>query len=149
MKYIAVTLLAFLILILSSCGSSTPSKSINGIYFAQLKNPDGTQAFMFNTTLAQGSGSAVNISSFNFMSPSPCFPSTTSQTATFMVTGSSNGFATGPFDMTVSTAFPANNVLTLTGMRGSDGNFSGAWTGTGFAGCTGSGSFTMAPPPPV
>jgi hypothetical protein len=151
MKRIGVTVLTLLTVVLTACGggSSTPApKSINGFWTAGLQNPDGSYAMVFNAVLAPGSGSALNISNFLIMSPSSCFTSTTSQSGTFTVTGSSGGYQTGPFTMTVSTIFgtAVENVATLTGTRDSNGRISGNWTLTGFAGCNSSGTFLMTPP---
>jgi hypothetical protein len=116
-----------------------------------LVNPDGTAAYTFSATLAQSTGSTVNISSFGFTSAAPCFTGPLGQTATFMVTGHSGGFQTGPFGMNVSTAFgtQVENVLTLDGTRGSDGKISGTWTLAGLSGCSGGGSYTMSAPLPL
>ncbi len=142
-----------LAMVLGSCGgSSGPApKSIDGFWIAQLKNPDGTLGLMFTTNLTQGSGSALGISNFSITSPSPCFTSITGQSGTFTATGSSGGYQTGPFAMTVSTAFgtAVENVDTLTGTRNSDGSITGNWTLTGLAGCNSTGTFLMTPPPPV
>jgi hypothetical protein len=45
--------------------------------------------------------------------------------ATFSVTGASNGYQTGPFQMTITTLFPpqpSNNLLQLTGNRSGRGS---------------------------
>jgi hypothetical protein len=152
MKLIALTLLAVLTAILGACGGGPSPRNINGLWLSQLNNPDGTLAFAFPVTLTQGSGSGLNVTGLGLDGSSPCFSMPTSQTATFSATGSSNGFQTGPFTMTVSTLFPEglNNVLTLNGNRNGDGSISGMWTLTGLPGCTGTnGTFTMNPPPLV
>ncbi len=151
MKTISLTCLLLLAFVFSACGgSSTPAaKSINGFWTADLQNPDGSHALVFNAVLAPGNGSALNISNFSIMSPSPCFTSTTSQSGTFTATGSSGGYQTGPFTMTISTIFgtAVENVATLTGTRDRNGRMSGNWTLTGFAGCnSGSGTFLMTLP---
>ena len=152
MRQIKFAAATWLLLMLGACGSSRQPQNINGGWFADLKNPDGSSAFAFQTTLAQGSGAAVGVTNFTF-EPSPqCFVSTTSETATFSSTGSSNGIVTGTFAMTVSTTFPAvQNVLTLQGTRNAGlttpGSISGTWNLTGQSGCTGTnGIFTMNQP---
>jgi hypothetical protein len=151
MRQIEVALLTCMALILGSCGSSGQPKNINGGWFALLKNPDGSTAFAFQSTLAQGSGTTVNVTNFAF-EPSPqCFPSATSEMATFSSTGSSGGVETGTLAMTISTTFPAiQNVLTLAGTRNaaeSPADISGTWGLTGQSGCTAlTGSFTMSQP---
>lgn len=151
MKTIRLTCLILLALVLTACGgsSSAAPKGINGFWTADLQNPDGSHALGFNANLATSSGPALNISNFSVLSPSPCFTSTTGQSGTFTVTGSSGGYQTGPFTMTVTTIFgtAAENVVTLTGTRNSSGTITGNWTLTGFAGCnSGSGTFVMTLP---
>lgn len=150
MKEIGATLLISLIAMLGACGGSSP-RNINDFWLGNLNNPDGTLAFALAAMLTQGSGSEVDVTRFEISGSLSCFSSSTSQTATFSVTGSSNGFQTGPFAMTVSTMFPEgmNNVLTLNGNRDGTGTISGTWTLTGQSGCTGNGTFTMSPPPLV
>ena len=149
MKHTFSVTLFFAVLMCTSCGSSSPApKTINGVWRAQLNNSDGSSAYMFFATFSQMSGMTVSVSNLAITSPSPCFNAPSGQTATFAETGSSNGFQTGPFTMTVNAGAGAQaNTLSLTGNRGNDGNFSGTWTSTGFAGCDGNGSFTMSPPP--
>jgi hypothetical protein len=136
-------------LAMAGCGSSTNSGSgnINGAWTASLTNTDGTTAFGFAANFAQASGSSVTVTNFTITSPSPCFPTTTTETGTFGLMGGSNGTATGTFGMTVSTMFPAatNNVLTLTGAVNGK-TISGTWTLTGLSGCSGNGSFTIIQP---
>lgn len=134
---------------LISCGSS--SRGITGLWMVDARNPDNSLAFTFTANLTQGSGNSVNVSNFSFGGSLGCFTSGFSETATFSSSGSSNGFQTGSFTLTVSTMFPfaTNNVLTLQGTRHSDGSISGTWTLTGQSGCSGNGTFTMRIPPPV
>lgn len=152
MRQIEVALSTCLVLILGACGSSRQPQNINGGWFADLKNPDGSSAFAFQTTLTRGSGMAVDVTNFTFEPAPQCFVSTTSETATFSPTGSSNGIVTGTFAMNVSSTLPAvQNVLTLQGTRNAGsvdfGSISGTWTLTGQSGCTGiSGTFTMNQP---
>jgi hypothetical protein len=141
-RLISLALLAFFLV---SCGSGSPAKKIDGVWNASLQNPDGSVAYTFGATLAQNTGSTVNVSSFSFTSPAPCFTAPLGQTATFTASGHSGGFEIGPFGMSVSTAFMTmqENVLTLTGTRNSDGKISGTWTLTGLSGCSGGGPYTM------
>jgi hypothetical protein len=136
--------LAGLALMLGACGTSRPPRSINGHWFASVNNPDQSQAHPFSVTLSQGSGIAVNVTNFIFVSSPSCFSTPSSEVATFTSTGTSNGIALGMFTMTISTVFPTlNNVLTLQGARNTDGTISGTWTLTGQPGCAGNGNFTM------
>jgi hypothetical protein len=152
MRQIEAAVLTCLVLMLAACGSSRQPQNINGGWFADLKNPDGSSAFAFQTTLTQGGGTTVDVTNFTFEPPPQCFVAATSETATFSATGSSNGIVTGTFTMTVSTTFPAvQNVLTLQGATNTGptdpGSISGTWTLAGQSGCTGvNGTFTMNRP---
>jgi uncharacterized lipoprotein YmbA len=152
MRQLKVAGLTWLALMLGACGSSRQVQGINGGWSAYLKNPDGTSAFTFQTTLTQGGGAAVDVTNFIF-EPSPqCFVATTSETASFTSTGNSNGIAVGAFAMTVSTTFPSvQNVLTLQGTRDTSsqtpGSISGTWSLTGQSGCSDiNGTFVMNQP---
>jgi hypothetical protein len=139
-----------LALAMAGCGSNSSTGSannINGAWMASLTNTDGTTAFGFAANFTQASGSSVTVTNFTITSPSPCFPTTTTETGTFGLMGSSNGNVTGTFGMTVSTMFPAatNNVLTLTGAVNGK-TITGTWTLTGLTGCSGNGSFTIIQP---
>jgi len=153
MKAISVTALVLLALVLTACGGSSKSsnpapRGVDGFWTINLHNPDGSLALVFNANLTQAGGSSLNISNFSVFTPSPCFTSSTSQSATFTVTGASGGFQTGPFTMTVSTIFgtAVENVATLTGTREPDGRISGTWTLTGLSGCNGTGTLLMMLP---
>ncbi len=141
------TSLILLALMLASCGdSSRPPKKIDGVWYAQLNNTDGTAAYTFSATLTQGTGSDVTVTAFGLWVSAPaCFSSSTGQTATFTATGRSGGYQTGPFAMNISTAFMTQieNVIAMTGTRNSDGTITGNWTLTGLSGCSGSGSYSM------
>lgn len=143
---ISLTLLA---LIFSGCAQN--AKTINGTWQARLLNPDGSLGYVFTAGLTQSSGSTVNVSSFSFNSSAPCFSGPLGPDATFSATGSSNGYQTGPFQMTIDNnniPIATNASLTLNGNRTSDGSISGSWAVTG-SGCPGSGSFTMSVQIPV
>jgi len=140
-----ITSLLLLSCFLAGCASSRPAKKIDGIWNANLQNPDGSVAYTFMATLAQTTGSNVDVSSFLFTATAPCFTDPIGQTAMFDATGHSGGFETGPFGMSIATAHGTmvENTLTLDGSRGSDGNISGSWTLTGLAGCSGGGTYTL------
>jgi hypothetical protein len=136
---------------LCSCGTSMPNniQGIDGPWFAQLNNADGTSAFNFSATLTQGNGSAISVSDLQFASVSTCFNSSTHQVGTFSVTGTTNGIAVGTFTLTITapSSGAMNNELSLQGARTSDGSISGTWSLTGQPGCAGaSGTFTMRLP---
>ena len=140
MKRIFLPVVILAAIILTSCGSST-SHNMNGQWFSSLVNENQTPANQFRATFAQGTGSTITVSNFDFLSAAPCF-STMAETAT--LSGDS-------FQMTITTLFPTveNNVLTLQGTRTGNGNFSGTWIAMGQSGCSGSGTFTMQPQIPV
>ena len=144
----ALVLLAFFLV---SCASSSPAKKIDGVWTASLQNPDGSLAYTFMATLTQSTGSTVNVSSFSFTSPAPCFTAPLGQTATFTASGHSSGYETGPFGMSIGTGLMTiqENVLTLNGTRNRDGRISGTWTLTGLPGCSGGGIYTMTAPLPL
>jgi len=71
MRRIKFAIVTCLLLLLSACGGSSQPLRINGDWFALLKNPDGSTAFAFQATLAQGSGTAVNITNFTFETFAP------------------------------------------------------------------------------
>ena len=146
-----LTSLALLVFFLVSCGSNSPTKKIDGVWTANLQNPDGSVAYTFMATLTQSTGSTVNVSSFGFTSPASCFTAPLGQTATFTASGHSGGYETGPFGMSIATALMTmvENVLTLSGTRNSDGTISGTWTLTGLSGCSGGGTYTMTAPVPL
>jgi len=146
-----VTSLLLLSCLLAACGSSRPAKKIDGVWNANLQNPDGSVAYTFMATLTQSTGSNVEVSGFVFTATAPCFTDPMGQTAMFSATGHSGGFETGSFGMSIATArgTMVENTLTLDGTRGSDGKISGTWTLTGLAGCSGGGSYTMTALPPL
>lgn len=138
----------FVILLASflvACGSTRPSRVIDGAWNANLQNPDNSSAYTFSTTLNQGTGSGVTVISFLFTASAPCFSSSTAQTATFSATGHAGGYQTGPFSMNISSALggPVENVLTLSGTRNSDGTITGTWSLSGLPGCSGNGAYSM------
>jgi hypothetical protein len=145
MNRVGVVFLILLASLLVACGSTRPPKVIDGMWNANLQNPDNTSAYTFSTTLNQGTGSTVAVINFVFTASAPCFGSSTGQTATFSATGHAGGYQTGPFSMNISAASggAVENVLSLSGTRNADGKISGTWTLTGGAGCSGSGNYSM------
>jgi len=143
MKLSVIALLLSLFVTLAGCGGGSHQDNINGNWTATLSNPNGDTAFAFTTNFTQGSGSNLNIVSFQFTTAGNCFSGTTSETGSFSLAGDFNGNVTGQFGMTISTTFSSNNdVLTLQGTV-SGNSISGTWTLTGVPGCTGNGTFTM------
>ena len=146
MKLARLTFLFLLASILLSCGSSPASKTIDGAWRANLLNPDSSTAYTFTTVLTQGTSTTLDVTGFLFVTQPSCFPTPLGQNATFSVTGHRGGFQTGPFTMTISTAFGTmvENVLTLNGNRNGDGSITGTWTLTGLGVCSGpKGNYSM------
>jgi hypothetical protein len=146
MKAFGIVTLLTLGLVLGACGggNNNNSNNVNGNWTATLTNPDGSPAFAFTTSLTQTGGNSVTVANLKFNTSSDCFDATTTETASFNLSGNFNGNVTGGFGLNISTVSAAtHNVLTLQGTM--NGNtISGTWTLTGTSsGCTGSGSFTM------
>lgn len=154
MRKSRVTILLLLALTMAGCGNnSSQSGNINGTWSATLTNTDGSTAYAFSTTFTDTSSNGLSITNFTFTAPGPCFsPYTASQyseTGSFTLSGNLNGNVTGTFGMTITTFFPStNNVLTLNGAV-SGGTITGTWTASGLTGCSGNGTFTFQPLPPV
>jgi hypothetical protein len=146
MKETIVASLLVMLLVVASCGGGQTPSAINGHWVATLKNPDGTSAFNFSTQFGQNSGTTVTVSNFVFTSPASCFGTTIKESATFPTMGN------GPFGMTITSQGSPSIVLTIQGSLMSNSaneSISGTWTLTGTTVCSGSGTFSMIPLPPV
>src|SRR3954452_13601551 len=133
--------------ILSACGGgNSQTNMLTGNWTAALSDPNGSPALAFTTSLQQSNGgSTVNVSNLSFTTNQSCFPSGSTATGAFVLSGNFNGQTSGSFQMTVQsdTSTANSNLLTL---QGTDHNnvISGTWTLTGVtSGCTGSGNFIM------
>jgi hypothetical protein len=146
MKKIGIAMVLALGLALAACGggSSTGPANISGNWTATLMNTDGTPALSFTTSLTQGSGTAtVTGTNLSFNPSTPCFTSGGSQTGTFLLSGNVNGMPTGVFQLTITSATPPGNTLTLQGTV-TNNTIAGTWTLSGVtSGCTGTGNFTF------
>jgi hypothetical protein len=142
MRQFAIVLISSLVLMLGACGSGS-SNNINGNWSATLTNPDGTTVFSFTTSLSQSNSTTLSGSNLTFSTATPCFSAISSETGGFTLTGNTSGVTTGNFELTVQSATPSGNVLTMTGTL-SNNTITGSWSLTGVtSGCTGSGNFTM------
>ncbi len=143
MKKIGLSLIISLGLILSACGGGNSSGNINGNWAATLSDPNNNTGpdFAFTTTFTQSSGSNVNVVNLAFTTKDSCFGTSGTETGSFGLAGDFNGNVTGTFAMTIQSATPSGNTLTLNGTV-NNGTISGTWTLTG-TGCTGAGTFTM------
>lgn len=143
MKQLGIAILLALGLTLGACGggNSSNSTAINGNWTATLTNPDGTAAFAFTMTLNQSGGNSVSVSNFSFTTAEPCFGSAGSETGSFSLTSNINGNPTGSYQMTIQSANPSGNVLTLNGTL-NNSTIGGTWSLVG-SGCTGGGNFTV------
>jgi hypothetical protein len=141
-----LSVLLGLALVLGGCGNSnstnsTNSGNINGNWSTALTNTDSTPAFAFNTTFTQMSGNSVNVTNLTFTTASPCFVSGETETASFVLSGNFMGSVTGAFQLTVKSANPSDDTLTLQGTV-TNNTISGTWTLVGTSsGCVGSGNF--------
>jgi len=80
MKLSAIALLLSLVFTLAGCGGGSHPGNINGNWTATLTNPNGDTAFAFTTNFTQGSGSNLNIVTFQFTTSGSCFSGPTSET---------------------------------------------------------------------
>ncbi len=144
MKKFGILLVISLGFMLIGCGNSSNSGNINGNWTAQLTDPTNNTgpAFAFTTSFAQSSGSNVNIVNLTFTTEDSCFGTSGTETGSFGLAGDFNGNVTGTFGMTIQSATPSGNTLTLNGAV-TNNQITGNWTLTG-TGCTGSGTFTMS-----
>lgn len=129
-------------MLLASCGGDPAT--INGDWSATLS---GTQTLKFTVTLNQTTPPELDVTDFNFTTPTACFDSLHGQSGSFAPSGNIGGNITGAFNLSISTLFPAQpqNVLSLQGEV--NGNtITGSWSLTGGVGqgCSpDSGNFTM------
>lgn len=138
-----LAILLGLALVLGGCGNSnsTNSGNINGNWSATLTNTDNTPAFAFITSFTQMSGNSVSVTNLTFTTASPCFVSSETETASFILSGNFMGSVTGAFQLTVKSGNPSGDTLTLQGTM-TNNTISGTWTLAGISsGCSGSGNF--------
>ena len=143
-KQFGIAILVALGLILLACGGgSSSSNTVTGNWTATLTNTDGTTAFAFTTSLSQSNGTMVTGANLTFTTSTGCFTSAASQTGSFVLSGNLNGNLAGAFQLTITSATPSGNTLTLQGTVNNN-TVTGTWTLAGLIpGCTGSGNFTM------
>ncbi|MGH9513220.1 MAG: hypothetical protein ACRD2U_13895 [Terriglobales bacterium] len=145
MKAVGISLVLLLGLMLGGCGNSNNSGNINGNWTASLTDPTNNTGpvFAFTTSFTQMSGSSVSVTNFKFTSENDsCFGTAGTATGTFTLAGDFNGNVTGSFSMTIQSASPTGNTLTLSNGAVTNGTVIGTWTLTG-PGCSGSGAFTL------
>ena len=143
MKNLAATILLVTTLALGGCGSNSQTMgSINGNWAATLTS-SGPDMFVFTTLLTVNADGSLGSSTFTFKANNTtCFPSTTTETGSFTLTGTFNGHVMGGFQYTITGA--EGNILSLNGTV-SNGQITGTWTLSGTTGCSGNGNFTMIP----
>ena len=145
MKKLGISLVILLCLAAAARGgASNSSGNINGNWSAQLTDPNNSTGpvFAFKTSFTQMSGSAVSVTNLSFTTENDsCFGTSGTETGSFGFAGDFNGNVTGTFAMTIQSATPSGNTLTLNGAVNNNA-ITGTWTLTG-AGCTGAGTFTM------
>jgi len=146
-KTFGISLLMLLGLMLAACGggsSDNNSGNINGTWTATLTDPNNpnSPAFAFGTSFTQMSGSNVSVTNFTFTTENDsCFGTASTETGSFGLSGNFNGNVTGTFAMTVQSASPSGNTLSLNGSV-TNNQITGTWVLTS-PGCTGSGTFSM------
>jgi len=141
-RIIALASLLAVALFSGECGSSnTPTQNnINGNWTAALTNPDGSLAFRFSATFAQGSGSQLSITDLTYTSSSSCPVLASMNSAGGTFTATSGTFTMG--EIFTNVGGPA---LDLQG-KASNSLISGQWTLSGvLPECSGNGSFTIQP----
>jgi hypothetical protein len=156
-----VVLLLLLAFSFSGCSNQTPAQQAQsaaaGIWSAQVQGGTGTASgFSFTTEFTLNAGGDLNITYFQFLNTTDCFPVDGGNEQGRMVLNSVNpstGQTSGTFTYSVKNT-ANNNTLTLNGtvsgteVNGvpplSGGLISGNWGLKGASGCTASsGSFTM------
>ena len=116
MKQFGIVFFLAIALILTACGGgSSSSNTLTGNWTATLTNTDQTPAFVFTTSLTQSNGSTVTGTNLTFTTSTGCFTSAASQTGSFILSGNFNGNMTGTFQLTITSATPSGNTLTLQG----------------------------------
>jgi len=154
-----VALLLLVAFTLSACSNPTVTQQAQsaaaGIWSAEIEGGAGSASgFSFTTEFTINAGGGLNITYFQFLNTTGCFPVDGQNEQGTMVLNSVNpstGQTSGTFKYTVKAS---GNTLTLAGnvtgteVNGAppltDGLISGTWTLTGAAGCTdSSGTFTM------
>ena len=147
MKKLTAVLLMAMTLIFTSCGANSHATgNINGIWNATLSTATAS-TFTFQTTLTVNADGSLGTTSFSLtLNNTPCTFPTPTESGSFTISGNFNGQVTGHFHYVVSSTGENMNVLTLDGTV-SGGQITGTWTVTGTVGCSGNGTFTMAPMP--
>jgi hypothetical protein len=143
-KVTGITILLALLLtpglIMPGCGSGTASpgsSNINGTWAATLKDADGSTAYQFSATFAQGSGSNLSITNLMFTNPGPCLLSGGS--------GAGGSFTptNGAFELKMASADVGGPLVSLQGTL-VNGGISGTWSATGLIPpCSGNGTFAI------
>jgi len=134
------TLLAFTLAIIACGSSGMGTTNINGNWTATLTNANGSPAYQFSVTLAQGSDNSLTITDLAFRAPGAC-DFVTPPTAQGSFTATSRAFAMSM----VAGGDVGAPVLDLQGAL-SNSTISGTWSASGvIPPCSGSGNFTIQP----
>jgi len=145
MKHVGILFFLVIGLIVTACGggSSNASDTLTGNWTANLTNTDGTPAFAFTTSFTQSNGTIITGTNLTITTSTGCFTSAATETGSFVLSGNFNGNVTGSFQLTITSATPSDDTLTLQGTV-SNNAISGGWTLAGLTpGCTGEGNFTF------
>lgn len=140
MKYWTVAMLLAVAMTLVGCGSTSGNPAnINGTWNATLIDTSSQTLFTLGTSLVVNGDGTLSISNFRFTSNEPCFPSASTESGSFTLSGNFNGNVTGSFGFVVNST--SGNTLTLNGTA-TGNTISGSWS-LGGTGCTGTGTFKM------
>jgi hypothetical protein len=145
MRYLRLSFVYALAIMLIACGSGSSSSSNVGGNWSATLTAKGSTVLVFSALLTQGSSTQISVSNLTFTMATTCFTSGSTASSTYSAAGST-GVPPNTFQMTVESGMSnlnGTNMLTLQGTL-ANGAISGTWneTGTG-SGCTGTGNFSM------
>jgi len=135
------TLLA-LPLAIAGCGSSGTANIINGKWTATLTNANGSLAYQFSATFAQGSDNNLNITNLMFTDPGTCmFSGENGAAGSFTPPGQAFTMSMLAGEWVGAPSLSLQGTLNKT-------MISGTWITEGtIPNCGGSGNFTIQPAP--
>lgn len=123
MKIVSILTLLALALAVGSCGTRTPSTTVETTttanWEAKLVGGLGQASELnfvtqFTVTTVNGGSQQLSITGFSFINTGKCFVSSESEAGTASLTANSANQVTGSMTYTITSAVPSGNVLTLT-----------------------------------
>jgi len=136
MKNAAFLVLLALALAVSSCGTRTPTTTVetttSGSWEAQLIGGTEQASLLnfvtqFTLTNVNGVSEPITVTGFAFINAESCFVSAENEAGTASLNSNSSNQVTGSMTYTITSGSPAGNVLTLT--TSPSGGISGTSTG--------------------